>query len=320
MNARKTGATASAASAGRGKGWLVKGLIGAVVAAVLFGFVLSGCSRVSTQPDEVLLHYAGGTFEAIKFERCINPSSGATLLGPGDTSYSYPYGQRTFDFSGSDDAESQVISVVSKDNVEMRVAGSATFTLNTDCKTLRQFHEKIGLKYGAYLDEDDDGWNRMLNFYFKQPLDRAMDAASQEFEWKKLFNDPTIKQQWEARVGQLARQFIKETSGGDYFCNPNYAGSGDCGDVVLTIQKPEPPESLINALAAEQAAKAENAAQAQRNAKVRTELESIKDLVSVLGPQGAILWKAIQDGKVEVIPVPQNGSIEISPRGNTGRQ
>lgn len=288
----------------------------AVVLAVVLGFTATGCSRVSTEPDEVVLHYAGGTFEAIKFERCINPSSGATLLGPGDTDYHYPFGQRTFDFSGAEDAESGGISIVSKDNVEMKVAGSATFTLNTECKVLQQFHEKIGRKFGAFFEDGESkGWSRMLNFYFKQPLDRAMDAASQEFEWKKLFNDPNVKQQWEQRVGQLARQFIKETAGADYFCQPNYAGVGDCGDVVLTIQKPQPPESLISALAAEQAAKQQNLAQQQINAKVKTELESIKDLVNVLGPNGAILWKAVQDGKIEVIPVPQNGNITITPRG-----
>ncbi|GAA2357794.1 SPFH domain-containing protein [Nonomuraea africana] len=294
-----------------------RGLLIAAAVAVLIGLitVLTSFSRVSTEPDEVVLHYAGGTFEAIKFERCINPSSGATWLGPGDTDYHYPFGQRTFDFSGGDSAESGGISIVSKDNVEMKVAGSATFTLNTDCKVLQQFHEKIGRKFGAYFEDGDSrGWTKMLNFYFKQPLDRAMDAASQEFEWKKLFNDPTIKQQWEQRVGQLARQFIKETAGADYFCQPNYAGVGDCGDVVLTIQKPQPPESLINALAAEQAAKQQNLAQQQINAKVKTELESIQDLVRVLGPNGAILWKAIQDGKVDVVPVPQDGAINITPR------
>ncbi|MDF5754079.1 SPFH domain-containing protein [Spongiactinospora sp. TRM90649] len=315
MTKKQDGTAGSAARGGSRR--LLKWFIAAVVAVVGLGFALSGCSRVSTQPDEVILHYAGGTFEAIAFDRCINPSSGATLLGPGDTGYSYPFGQRTFDFSGAEGAESRPISIVSKDNVEMQVAGSATFTLNTHCETLRRFHERIGLKFGAYADGDGDsssGWTKMLNFYFKQPLDRAMDAASQEFEWRKLFNDPNVKQQWEQRVGQLARQFIKETAGDDYFCSPNYGGVGECGDVVLTIQKPEPPESLVNALAAEQAAKAENAAQTQRNAKVRTELESIKDLVGVLGPQGAVLWKAIQDGKVEVIPVPQDGNITISPR------
>ncbi|MER5620591.1 hypothetical protein ABT061_06040 [Streptosporangium sp. NPDC002544] len=54
------------------------------------------------------------------------------------------------------------------------------------------------------------------------PLDRAMDAASQEFEWRGLFNDPKVKQ---ARVGRLAREFIKGAAGGYYFCNQNYAGS-----------------------------------------------------------------------------------------------
>lgn len=314
MSARKS-TDSSASGGGRGRRLLLRGLLLAVIAIVGLGFLATGCSKVSTAPDEVRLHYAGGPFEAIKFVKCINPSSGATFLGPGDTSYAYPFGQRTFDFSGTGDSESKPISIVSKDNVEMQVAGSATFTLNTSCETLRQFHEKIGLKYGSYFDaRESEGWRRMLNFYFKQPLDRAMDAASQEFEWKKLFNDPNAKQQWEQRVGQLARQFIKETAGADYFCQPNYAGTGECGDVALTIQKPEPPRSLIDALAAEQAAKQQNLAQQQINTKVKTELESIKDLVGVLGPQGAILWKAIQDGKVQVVPVPQNGSLNITPQ------
>ena len=313
MSAEKTIRTGEPKSGGRKM--LLRGFLLAVVAAVVRGFRAAGCTRVSTAPDEVVLHYAGGMFEANQFERCINPSSGATYLGPGDTSFSYPFGQRTFDFTGSAQAESKPISIVSKDNVQMTVAGSATFTLNTDCQTLRQFHERIGLKYAAYLDdgETSSGWVNMLNFYLKQPLDRALDAASQEFEWRKLFNDPNTKQQWEARVGELTRQFIKETAGAEYFCQPNYAGHGNCGDVSLTIQKPEPPDSLVEALASEQAAKQQNLAQQQLNAKVRTELQSIKDLVKVLGPNGAVLWKAIQEGQVEVVPVPQNGNINITP-------
>lgn len=308
MNAQKAGARRP----------LVRWFLLAVAAVVVLGLVLSGCSRVSTQPDEMVLHYAGGTFEAIKFERCINPSSGATILGPGDTSYSYPFGQRTFDFSGVEDAESKPLSVVSKDNVEMTVSGVATFTLNTDCKTLQYFHEKIGLKFRAYYEDGESaGWRRMLNTYMRLPLDRAMDAASQEFEWRGLFNDPKVKQEWETRVGVLARQFIKETAGADYFCNQNYTGSGECGDISLTIQKPEPPDELVSALASEQAAKAENVAQAQRNAKVRTEIESIKDLVKVLGPQGAVLWQAIQKGQVSVVPVPQGSNLNITPQAPT---
>ncbi|GAA3445211.1 SPFH domain-containing protein [Planomonospora venezuelensis] len=304
MSAQRTG----------GRRLLLKGFLLAVGAVVVLGFVLSGCTRVSTQPDEVVLHYAGGTFEAIKFEKCINPSSGATLLGPGDTGYSYPFGQRTFDFSGAEGAESKPLSVVSKDNVEMLVSGVATFTLNTDCGTLQRFHEKIGLKFRAYHEDgESEGWRRMLGTYMRIPLDRALDAASQEFEWRGLFNDPKVKQAWEARVGTLAREFIKETAGADYFCGQNYAGSGDCGDISLTIQKPEPPEALVDALAAEQAAKAENAAQAQRNAKVRTEIESIRDLVKVLGRDGAVLWQAIQKGQVTVVPVPQGSDLDITP-------
>ena len=85
----------------------------------------------------------------------------------------------------------------------------------------------------------------------------------------------------------------------------------------LTIQKPEPPEArLVDALASEQAAKAGDLSR-RRSAtpRCRTELESIKDLVGVLGPQGAILWKAIQDGKVEGHPRAAERQHRTSRRG-----
>ncbi|MEU0481068.1 hypothetical protein ABZ260_18000 [Streptosporangium sp. NPDC006013] len=56
-------------------------------------------------------------------------------------------------------------------------------------------------------------------------------------------------------------------------------------------------------------------AASQRNAKVRAEIESIKDLVKVLGPQGAVLWQAIRKGRVSVVPVPQGGNLNITPPG-----
>jgi len=291
-----------------------KFLLAAAVAAVLG--TGTGCASVNTEPDETAVVYYGAMGSATKFEKCIGPSKRESV-SISDNSWTYAAGQRTFDFSGAEGAESKPLEVVSKDNVTMKVPGVATFALNTECKTLRQFHDRIGRKfssffYGTGLDYSEDGWNRMLSIYMRVPLDRALDAASQEFEWRKLFNDPTTKQAWEKRVGELARGYIQETARGQFFCQPSYAGAGDCGDIVLTIQKPEPPANLAQALAAEQVAKTQNAAQEQINAKVRTEIESIKDLTRVLGPNGAVLWQAIQKGQVSVVPVPSDTNLTIA--------
>ncbi|MQA93570.1 MAG: hypothetical protein GEV11_02635 [Streptosporangiales bacterium] len=291
----------------------VKILGGIAVAIVLIIGLFSGCAATTanTAPDQVALHYKGGAIQARTFADCIGPSSGLTLDGPGDDHYYYPFGQRTFDFTGDQNAESGSITVVSQDNIQMKVRGVATFTLQTDCQTLRKFHERIGLKYGADLDDEeagtrgDDGWQQMIGIYLKQPMDRAMDAASQRFPWKALYNDPETRQKWENEVGRLAPSFIREQSGGDYF-----------KDIQLTIQKPEPPDSIVQALIAEQQAIAENNAQKKRNETVQTELRSIRDLVKVLGPNGYVLYKAVQDGKVDVLPVPQGGNVTVTPRGN----
>ncbi|WP_440063852.1 SPFH domain-containing protein [Streptosporangium sp. OZ121] len=296
----------------------------------LLALATTACASVNTEYDETAIVYYGAMGGATKFEKCIAPAKRESV-SVSDNSWTYPYGQRSYDFSGAEAGESKPLKVVSRDNVEMTVSGLVTFTLNTECKTLQEFHERIGSKFSAFFygtqsEESLVGWGKMLNTYMRVPLDRALDAASQEFEWRGLFNDPKVKQAWEKRAGELAAQFIKETAQGQFFCSPAYvpaaapaAGSAapatpasGCGNIVLTIQKPEPPAALVNALAAEQIAKTENAAQTQRNAKVRTEIESIKDLARVLGPQGAVLWQAIQKGQVTVVPVPQGTDLNVT--------
>jgi hypothetical protein len=289
----------------------------AALAAVATVGLVAGCTGVSTNPDEVGLTYNAGPVSDTQFDVCVNPGN-REWDGPGDLHYTYPFGQRTYVFAG-EGSESAPISVVTKDNVTMTVSGVATFALNTDCKTIKQFHERIGIKYRAWMEngETGDGWLKMLNTYLKQPLDKAMDAVSKEYGYKQLYSDPKVKEDWESKVAALATQFIKDQSGADFFCQPSYAGTGKCGQPTLTLQAPVPPENIRVALTAEQEAVAQNEAQKQKNARVRTELESIKALVDVLGPDAYVLYQAIQDGKVTVVPVPQGTGININPPPKT---
>jgi hypothetical protein len=285
-----------------------------IAGAVAAVGVLSGCTSINTQPDETGLTYNAGPISDTRFDACVTPST-RTWDGPGDKHYTYPFGQRTYDFSRGEGADGNPISVVTSDNVTMTVTGVATFSLNTDCKTLRQFHERIGIKFQSWMVDGrtTDGWRTMLNVYLKQPLDKAMDAVSKKYGYKDLYSDPAIKERWEDEVGRLASQFIKDQAGSDYFCQPSYAGTGPCGNAVLTLQAPVPPENIRAALTAEQEAVAQNNAQKQRNETVRTELETIRELVKVLGPDAYVLYKAVQEGKVSVLPIPAGSGIAIPP-------
>ena len=202
----------------------------------------------------------------------------------------------------------------SNDDLELTVEGVVTFTLNPTCEVLREWHERIGLKYEA---DTPEGWVEMLVTYIGQPLNRALDDATKEYSWRDLYTSAEAKAEWEQKVGELLSVYIAEQSGGgDFFCAPNYPGAEDqeCGTPQLTIQQPIPPEDVRQALTRAQTAIEETAAQEEENKRVEMELEAIKQLVDVLGPEGYILYEALKDGKIEVVPVPQGGAVNITPR------
>lgn len=279
-------------------------LVGTLATAV------AGCSA-AVAPDKKGLEYDAGPMSGTKFSNCANPGT-REYKGPGDKIILLPVGQRTYEFSTNEKSrDTGPIDVVSKDNLTMTVSGVATFALNSDCKTLRKFWEGIGIKYKA---DTDDGWEKLLATYIKQPLDRIMDQESKKYGWLQLYSDPEVKRQWETAVGTAVVAQVNSLAGGEYFCAPTYSGSGPCGSFSLNLQQPVPPQPVVDSLANAQKAIQDNNTQKNQNVKVRTELETIRDLVKVLGPQGYILYKALQDGQVPIIPVPQGGNINVTPK------
>ena len=58
----------------------------------------------------------------------------------------------------------------------------------------------------------------------------------------------------------------------------------------------------------------QNKAQQERNVQVKSELESIKALVAVLGPDGYNTYQAIKDGRIQVVTIPQGSSVVVQPK------
>ena len=291
--------------------FLLAGLCGSLIVA----YAIAG-TRISTAPDQAGLWYKAGPLTSNKFDHCVNPSTRQLFGGIADDTFTYPAGQRTYEFAkgkvADDDGngvDAAPITVLTKDNIELSVEGVARFTLNTDCLSLRKFHESVGIKFAAHMDGDrtSAGWRSMLRVYLRNSLQRAMNEATQEVSWKDLYNSTAEKKKWETRVNELLPRFVEQSMGGEYF--ENYS---------LTIQKPTLPEPLLNALTATQVAIQENAAQEKRNTTVKTELESIRELVKVLGPDAYNVYKAIQDGKIEVMPIPTGSGVVISPSAKVG--
>lgn len=283
-----------------------------VVASLAAALLVTGCSVTIPEPDQKGIVYDAGMFSDTTFQNCVEPGV-RDVSGWGDKGYVYPAGQRTFEFAADPndpsgvrtkpDAEAGPLTMWTKDPLEMRVSGVVTFSLTSDCKTLRQFHEQIGLKYEA---DTDAGWSKLLSVYIGQPLDRALDAASKEFAWRDLtYANPQAKQQWETKVAEYMGQFLREQGGTAFFDR-----------FSVTLQQPQPPLKVREAMAAVQQAQEENTAQKAKNEKARTE-QAIKALKDVLGAQGAVMWQAVKDGRIQII-VSDSGQINVTPNRSGG--
>ena len=303
----------------------MKKVIGALVALLL----VAGCSSINTQSDQAGLHYKAGALSSTHFANCVGQGT-RNFDGPGDKHYSYPAGQRTFDFSSDDEADAHPINVVSKDNQTLEFDGGLTFQLDTDCNKvtingheykggmLQAFHERIGLKYKAFMngDEISEGWKAALRFYMGKPLTNDLQNAAGQYNWLDLYTNPAIRATIEKTVNDNLAQAVKNLTGGqDYFTNFN-----------LIINKPIPDEKLVTGLAAVQQAVLQRKAVQNQNLTVVTELSQIKSLVKVLGPYGYVLYKALKDCEADngnsgndqagcpaILPVPQGGNINIQP-------
>lgn len=276
----------------------------AIFAGVVLIVAFFTNTSINTEPDQRGIWYKAGPLTSTHFDHCVEPGTRELTGGLADKTFVYPAGQRTFEFRDDGQvADSGSIVALTKDNVELRTTGVVRFELTNDCETLQNFHEQIGIKYDAKMDggQTSAGWNGMLQVYLQASLQRAVNEATQEFNWKELYNDVAVKAQWEKKVSELLPRFVQQSMDGEYF--NNYS---------LTIQKPILPDDLLKALQDTQTAIEQNNAQEKRNLTVETEAESIKRLVDILGPDGYNTYQAIKDGKITIYPIPQGSGVIVN--------
>jgi hypothetical protein len=282
-----------------------------LLVVVLFCLLFVRPSTASTGPDQIALHYKGGAFTSERFSDCI-PASKRVFDGPGDGHFSYPRSQTNFVFDAVG-GDAGPVTFVTKDGIEMTVEGVANFLLNTNCNTLeidgttypggalQRFHELIGKRYVAYMTEDglrSDGWRQMLAIYIGRPLDTAIDRAGQSYTYAELYTDPIKKAEWEQSVLDQLPGLVDRQTDGDISFFESFA---------ITLQKPEPPQSIKDELVKQQAAvAAARAAQAEAEARAaaalaqveveKAEAKKIQARVEVLGQQGFLQQYAIDHG------------------------
>lgn len=282
-----------------------------IILAAVAMVLLTGCSTISTAPDQVGLHYDAGAFSDTQFENCVK-SGEMNVDGPGDEHFVYPSGVRTYKFSEAVGAEQAPISVTTKDNVQMTVSGILGFEINTDCKTLQAFHEAIGLKY----EVDDTGihkWTELLNDYLGQQLQATMNSAAAAFTVDELYSNADKRAEWGNAVKENLPKAVLDFARGDYFDDNSY---------TLVLQRPLPPQRYLDQLQ-EQQVQAErlDTIDAQKAAQ-EAELAQIEQLVRTFGGwEGYIAYRnqlnceQNADSCVQFIPIPQGGNVNVTPGG-----
>jgi regulator of protease activity HflC (stomatin/prohibitin superfamily) len=238
--------------------------VAAVAALAAVALLSTGCSGVTTGPDQVALHYEGGSVSSKKFKDCV-PVSKREWNGPGDNHFVYPANQRTFDFTGAKGSDAERITVATKDSIQMSVPGLVRFTLNTDCEALREFHEKIGNRETAYFDDaakPSSGWRRVLEQFIGRQIDATLDREALAYNWREIYTDPSAKARLDKAVAESLQELV----------NANTEGETQFFNILsVQLQKPEPPQELLDALASEQTKIAQaNAAKAEAEAQIAT--------------------------------------------------
>lgn len=278
---------------------------------------------MSTGASEVALQYEGGAFESLAYYECFG---GSTLErnDMGDTHYFYPTGGRDFTFSRAKTADTAPLSSLTGDNQQLVVLGTVKFSMTLSCAeftdpsgkkwpggTAQYFHELYGTKdpskpvYNTAGNQPyGEGWRNFLEQYVGFAVDRIVDDQAKPFKLGELRTDPAVRAQWETAVKEKLPNMLKRLLGGVQVFKVT--------EVVL--QQPEVRGEVADA-------------EAQRAAaQITAEAAKIDKDTAATWPGGINAYleykrqvavnKAIESGKVEILPIPDGSPIIVQPGGN----
>lgn len=282
---------------GRSSPWAV-----GTIAFLALTLGLAGCSYADTQPDTVAVHQNGSILiptDRTLAEDCIETSR-SQYLGMGDEAFFYPAGQRTYAFASDKGADHPPFEITTSDNQRMTVSGVLTFFLNTGCEVLKKFHTEVGRKnwagQPAFIAQDDDdpftGWDAMLDVVLGQPLQATLSANSQQYKTLDLYKSEATRSRLEQAVVTTLPTAVNKTTGGDYFVR-----------YTLTIQRPIPPKSTIEALEREANATEQKKAVIRENETAKEQYRTIAECIKMgISEEQCVLVFGMNSGKVQVLP------------------
>lgn len=297
---------------------MLKRIILAITALLLI--TLTACSADGyTDQSMRSLRYEKGASQGGKFVECVEPGE---KIVTNDAIYAYPITQRESVWdsdnfgAGSNSADYNDLRVQDREGQAVFLKMKIQFFLNTECDTLRKFHEVFGKTRHAYFNEDgsyNDGWIWMMTNYIAAPAAKLAKSATQGYLVEDLWLDTAkldevadkIEERLQAEVDagmQGDEQFYKDLSVNVFAANPSPEFRQIFEDRKAAQARAETAELNREAKIAE--AKA-NAQVAQEEAKARE-----AEIKGYGGPEWYACMKSIEKNLPCFQP---NGTIMVSP-------
>lgn len=238
----------------------MKRLLATAAGVILLSATAVGCASVNPEPDQAALGYTGGPMQGTHFRDVFEPGSGLHWLGVFDGSYLYPTTVRTYIVSSEqgegDKANVDTIAAPTKDGIIANWELAITFKLNVS--RLRKFHESIGLTRHAYFIKGapSDGWRQMLNDFFRQQVENALQDTSRTFSADDVWRGADTFAKVNGALSASLKDRINESAGGNYFCGPTFNGhvaeddvQVDCPNMQVAIKKVTLPDAIVKSYA-----------------------------------------------------------------------
>lgn len=280
-------------------------LVGVVFIAIVLLFTVS---IGSTDVDEYGLHYTSGPLEGKEFVKVIPPGSGLNVLGLFDYMDVLPANQRTYIVSenpGEGDVGGDLITAASSDRVSIDFATSSTFELSSDPAALNRFNLEICTKYADGCSPDGDGWDMMLDEYYRKAQESALQTVARQYTTDELITVDLAE--FSRQVADLTEEKLTANFGGHFFT-----------DVTFQVQRPVVPAVVQNKYDEKKAAelqteiKAQEVEQAEQQALAAEKLSDLgSDPNYIKLQQTEILKDAVAKGEIEFWVLPSDSTLTL---------
>lgn len=261
----------------------------AALIAMVFGLIVAfGWITGYTKTDggQVAVVRNGGLFDDNSIRDVLDPSSGLVYSGLWSHVHKYPAQQRYFTLTSDPGAAGRlgvdVISVPSKDGVQMGIEGTFYFRLTRDHDTLREFDDGFGTRQfigrdGVSRDafDGDEGWGNFLDQIIRPVIENALRQQMGDVRCADLVSSCALVQNQGAtpvdpnatsNSANIARvqeavntQFVddlKSTLGGEFFIDVRFN--------LSRVTLPQPVQNAVDQAQAAFAAVSESQARVQQ--------------------------------------------------------